>query len=221
VGPGRLAGGYTHQVPESLASRIEDSFVQRLRTLPGPTQRLLLTAAAEPLGDVALLQDAAGRLGIGLAAARPAEAAGFIEIGAQVHFHHPLVRAAAYHAGTIPDRRDVHRALAEATDPDLDPDRRAWHRAQATTGPDEEVAAELERSADRAAGRGGVAAEAAFLQRASELTPTPGSGERGRWPPPGPSWTRRPRTGHRTCSRRPRRARSTSSSRRSWSGCAP
>jgi DNA-binding CsgD family transcriptional regulator len=174
VGPGRLAGGYTHQVPESLASRIEDSFVQRLRTLPGPTQRLLLTAAAEPLGDVALLQDAAGRLGIGLAAARPAEAAGFIEIAAQVHFHHPLVRAAAYHAGTIPDRRDVHRALAEATDPDLDPDRRAWHRAQATTGPDEEVAAELERSADRAAGRGGVAAEAAFLQRASELTPDPG-----------------------------------------------
>ncbi|HEY7069279.1 MAG TPA: AAA family ATPase [Acidimicrobiales bacterium] len=173
LAPGRLAGGYMHAVPQSLATRIEETFVQRLRALPEPAQRLLLTAAAEPLGDVALLADAAERQGIGLAAARPAEAAGLIRIDARVQFHHPLVRAAAYHAGTVPDRRDAHRALAEATDPDLDPDRRAWHRAQAATGPDEDVAAELERSAGRAAGRGGVAAEAAFLERATELTPDP------------------------------------------------
>jgi DNA-binding CsgD family transcriptional regulator len=171
--PGELAGGFGRPDAQPLASRIEQSFLRRLQTLPDPTQRLLLTAAAEPLGDVPLLQRAAERLGIGPDAALPAEAAGLIEIGARVRFRHPLVRAAAYRAATLPDRREVHRALAEATDHDADPDRRAWHRAQAAAGPDEAVADELERSAARASGRGGVAAAAAFLERATELTPDP------------------------------------------------
>ena len=142
-------------------------------SLPVPTQRLLLLAAAEPLGDVSLLRDAAERTGIGLDAAVPAEAAGLIEIDGMVRFRHPLVRAAAYRAATAPDRREAHRALAQATDPAADPDRRAWHRAHAAMMPDEDVAGELERSAARAAGRGGVAAAAAFLERATELTPDP------------------------------------------------
>jgi DNA-binding CsgD family transcriptional regulator len=169
--PGELAGGFGRPDAQPLASRIEQSFLRRLQSLPGPTQRLLLTAAAEPLGDVSLLRDAAERLGIGLDAALPAEAAGLVEIDGRVRFRHPLVRAAAYRAATAPDRRDAHRALAEATDPAADPDRRAWHRAHTAMGPDEEVAGELERSAARAAGRGGVAAAAAFLERATELTP--------------------------------------------------
>jgi len=171
--PGELAGGFGRPDARPLASRIEQSFLRRLQSLPGPTQRLLLTAAAEPLGDVPLLHGAAERLGIGPDAALPAETAGLIEIDLRVRFRHPLVRAAAYRAATGPDRREVHRALAEATDPGADPDRRAWHRAHAAVGPDEAVAAELERSAARAAGRGGVAAEAAFLERATELTPDP------------------------------------------------
>ena len=171
--PSELAGGYVRPVALHLSGRIEQSFVRRLQALPQPTQRLLLTAAAEPLGDVPLLHGAAERLGIGPDAAHPAEAAGLIEIDQRVRFHHPLVRAAAYRAAPAPDRRAVHGALAEATDPDADPDRRAWHRAQAAVGPDEDVAVELVRSAARAAGRGGVAAEAAFLERATELTPDP------------------------------------------------
>ncbi len=170
---GELAGGFGRPDAQPLAGRIEQSFLRRLESLPSPTQRLLLTAAAEPLGDVPLLHGAAERLGIGPDAALPAEAAGLVEIDLRVRFRHPLVRAAAYRAATAPDRREVHRALAEATDPGADPDRRAWHRAHAAVGPDEVVAAELERSAGRAAGRGGVAAEAAFLERATQLTPDP------------------------------------------------
>jgi DNA-binding CsgD family transcriptional regulator len=166
-----LAGGFGRPDVRPLASRIEQSFRRQLESLPTETQRLLLLAAAEPVGDVTLLWSAAERLGIGADAAVPAEAAGLIELGARVRFRHPLVRAAAYRAAAVPDRRRVHRALAEATDPGTDPDRRAWHRAQAAVGPDEAVAGELERSAARAEGRGGVAAAAAFLERATELTP--------------------------------------------------
>jgi hypothetical protein len=141
--------------------------------LPAETQRLLLLAAAEPVGDTTLLWRAAERLGIGADAAAPAETAGLIEVGDRVRFRHPLVRSAAYRAAGPVDRQEVHGALADVTDPGVDPDRRAWHRAHAAVGPDEAVADELERSADRARSRGGVAAAAAFLQRAAELTPDP------------------------------------------------
>jgi DNA-binding CsgD family transcriptional regulator len=171
--PAELAGGFA--LPGApLTDRIEQSFLRRVQSLPPHSQRLLLTAAAEPLGDVTLLWRAAERLGVGPDAIWPAEAAGLIEVGARMRFRHPLVRSAIYRAAPPPDRWEAHRALAEATDPEADPDRRAWHRAQAASGLDEAVAGELERSADRAQRRGGVAAMAAFLERAAELTPDPG-----------------------------------------------
>ena len=166
-----LAGGFGRPDAQPLSSRIEQNFHRQMLTLPAETQRLLVTAAAEPAGDAALMWRAAEQLGIGPDAARPAEAAGLIELDAQVRFRHPLVRAAAYRSATGPDRRDAHRALAEVTDPAIDPARHAWHRAQAASALDEEVADELERSAAGAASRGGQAAAAAFLARATELTP--------------------------------------------------
>ncbi|HET9974590.1 MAG TPA: AAA family ATPase [Streptosporangiaceae bacterium] len=169
-----LAGGFGLPGGLPLEGRLERSFLRRLGSLPVTTRRLLLAAAAEPTGEAGLLWRAAGRLGVGVDAAAPAEAAGLIELGARVRFRHPLLRAAAYRAAAAPDRREVHGALAEATDPDADPDRRAWHRACAAAGPDEAVAAELERSAARAHSRGGVAAAAAFLRRSAELTPDTG-----------------------------------------------
>jgi len=170
-----VAGGFglPNARARPLANLIEQSFLRRIQSLPADTRRLLLTAAAEPVGDVSLLRRAARHLGIGPEAASPAETEDLIELGATVRFRHPLVRSAAYRAAGVRERQEVHRALAEATDPGLDPDRRAWHRAQSAVGPDETVADELERSADRAQGRGGIAAAAAFLQRASELTPDP------------------------------------------------
>jgi DNA-binding CsgD family transcriptional regulator/uncharacterized membrane protein YgcG len=171
--PAELAGGFGMPTTAPLASTIEESFLRRLDQLPEQTRRLLLVTAAEPVGDASLLWRAAGLLGIDPAAAAPAESAGLIELGGRVGFRHPLVRSAIYAAADPDDRRLVHAALAEATDPALDPDRRAWHRAHATSGPVEEVAQELERSADRAYARGGVAAAAAFLERATELTPDP------------------------------------------------
>jgi DNA-binding NarL/FixJ family response regulator len=170
--PAELAGGFA--LPGApLADRIEQSFLRRVQSLPASSQRLLLTAASEPLGDVPLLWRAADRLGVEPDATSPAEAAGLIELGARVRFRHPLVRSAIYRSAAAPDRREVHRALADATDPEADPDRRAWHLAHAAAGLDEAVAGELERSADRAQRRGGVAAVAAFLERAAELTPDP------------------------------------------------
>jgi DNA-binding CsgD family transcriptional regulator len=171
--PAELAGGFGLPEAMPLASRIEQSFRRRLESLPPQTRRLLLTAAAEPVGDATLVWRAAERLGMGVEAAAAAEAAGLIEIGPRVRFRHPLVRSAAYRSAQAPERREAHRALADVTDPDRDPDRRAWHRAHATDRPDEDVAAELERSAGRAAARGGIAAAAAFLERAAELTPDP------------------------------------------------
>jgi DNA-binding CsgD family transcriptional regulator len=153
--------------------RIEDGFRQRYETLPADTQRLLLVAAAEPTGDPVLVWRAAGQLGIGTEAAPAAETAGLVTIGQRVTFRHPLARSAVYHVAAPAERRAAHQALADVIDPRTDPDRRAWHRAQAAAGPDEEVAAELERSAGRAQARGGVAAAAAFLQRSVALTLDP------------------------------------------------
>jgi DNA-binding CsgD family transcriptional regulator len=169
--PAELAGGFGLLDAPGLSGRIEDSFRRRLEGLPAETQRLLLVAAADPVGDPVLVWDAAGRLGIGVQAA--AETDGLLTIGARVTFHHPLVRSAVYRATSREERQAVHRALAEATDPAVDPDRRAWHLAQATPGLDEDVASELERSAGRAQARGGLAAAAAFLERAAVLTPDP------------------------------------------------
>jgi DNA-binding CsgD family transcriptional regulator len=171
--PAELAGGYGLVDAGPVASRIEQSFATRLGALPEATRVLLLAAAAEPLGDGALLWRAAARLGIEPGAAEPAERAGLVELGATVRFRHPLVRSAAYHAADSTERHAVHRALAEATDRQADPDRRVWHLARATVAPDEAVAFELERSAGRAQSRGGLAAAAAFQQRAAELTPDP------------------------------------------------
>jgi DNA-binding CsgD family transcriptional regulator len=171
---GELAGGFAVPRTKPLAGHIEESFVRRVGSLPRQTQQLLLIAAAEPLGDATLVWRAAKQLDIGAEAEAPAHDDGLIEFGARVRFRHPLVRSAAYRAGTVADRRAVHQALAEVTDPGLDPDRRAWHRAHAAAEPDEEVAAELERSAARAQSRGGIAAAAAFLERATELTVDPG-----------------------------------------------
>src|SRR5689334_22964346 len=169
-----VPGGFGLSLEIPLTSRIEQGFVRQLEPFPADTRQLLLLAAAEPVGDVTLLWRAAERLGIGPGAAAPAEAAGLVEIGARVRFRHPLLRSAAYRAASAPERREVHRALADATDARLDPDRRAWHRARAADRPDEAVADELERSAGRAQARGGLSAAAAFLQRAAELTPDPG-----------------------------------------------
>jgi DNA-binding CsgD family transcriptional regulator len=170
---GDLAGGFAVPRASPLAGHIEKSFARRVDALPEQTQRLLLIAAAEPVGDGALLQRAADRLGIGFDSGAPAEDDGLIEIGGQVRFRHPLVRSAAYRRASAADRRAVHLVLAEVTDRDLDPDRRAWHLAQAAAGPDDTVAADLERSAERAQSRGGVAAAAAFLERAAALTADP------------------------------------------------
>lgn len=171
--PAELAGGFALANAQPLTDRIQQSFLRRVRSLPPRSQQLLLTAAAEPLGDAVLLWQAAERLGIEADALGPAEAAGLIDVAARVRFRHPLVRSAVYGAAARADRWEVHGALAAATDPDADPDRRAWHRAHAAVGLDEDVAADLERSADRARARGGLAAAAAFLERATALTPDP------------------------------------------------
>jgi DNA-binding CsgD family transcriptional regulator len=176
--PGRmtaaeLAGGFELPAASELPAHIENHYLRHVGELPEATQRLMLLAAAEPLGDAALVLRAGRRLDIETGALAPAEAAGLLEMGASVRFRHPLVRSAVYRAAPLGSRQRVHEALAEVSDPDSDADRRAWHRALAAGGPDEDVAAELERSAVRAQARGGAAATAAFLDRAVALTPDP------------------------------------------------
>src|SRR5712691_9258718 len=173
LAPAELAGGFGLPGAAPLAGRIEDSFARQLDALPDQTRRLLLLAAADPSGDRPLVWRAAGRLGIPVQAGAPAVEAGLVEFGTRVRFRHPLVRSAAYRSASFSERQQMHAALAEATDPIADPDRRAWHRAQAAAGPDEEVAAELECSAGRAQARGGLAAAAAFLERSVLLTADP------------------------------------------------
>ena len=152
--PAELAGGFGLPGTAPLSGRIEESFQRQLDALPAETRRLVQLAAADPVGHPVLVWRAAERLGISAGAATPAAEAGLLEFGAQVRFRHPLVRSMAYRSASLRDRQEVHRALAEVTDPQLDPDRRAWHWAQAVSGPDEDVAAELEHSAGRAQARG-------------------------------------------------------------------
>ncbi len=169
----QVAGGFEFSEGLGMTGRIEESYVRRLRQLPSDTQLFVLTAAAEPVGDPAVLRRAAETLEIDMTAAEPAADAGLLRVGRRAEFAHPLVRSSAYGSASIHARRRVHRALADATDVETDPDRRAWHRASGTPGPDEEIATELERSAGRAQARGGIAAAAAFLHRAAELTSDP------------------------------------------------
>jgi DNA-binding CsgD family transcriptional regulator/tetratricopeptide (TPR) repeat protein len=158
---------------KGLARRIEDSFRRRLTPLPPEMRRLLLVAAVEPMGEPSLVRRAARLLGIDVYAVSPAELAGLLQLGDRITFRHPLVRSAIYREASPAERREVHRALAAVTDPAVDADRRAWHLAHAAAGPDEYVAGELERSADRARARGGLAAAGAFLERAALLSPDP------------------------------------------------
>ncbi|MGH6876581.1 MAG: AAA family ATPase, partial [Rhizomicrobium sp.] len=169
-----LAGGYGLPRAGDLPAQIEDHYLERVRSLPEETQRLMLVAAADPVGDAALFWRAVQTMGIERTAADPADEDQLLEIGARVRFRHPLVRSAVYRAASAEDRRAAHGALAAATNLNADRDRRAWHLAHAATGPDEEVAAELVHCARGAQRRGGVAACAAFLERAAALTPDAG-----------------------------------------------
>lgn len=168
-----LAGGFELPAAGDLPGHIEDHYLRRLGALPEATQRLMLLAAADPAGDATLLWRAAQTLRIDTSALAPAQGAELLDIGAAVRFRHPLVRSAAYRAASPGARQAVHEALAEVSDPEIDADRRAWHRALAAAGPDDDVAAELEHSAGRAQTRGGLAAAAAFIARAAALTVDP------------------------------------------------
>jgi DNA-binding CsgD family transcriptional regulator len=172
LSPAELAGGFGLPAAH-LPGRIEESFRRRLDALPAQTRRLIRLAAADPSGDMALVWQAAERLGIPVQAGVPAAEAELVEFGERVRFRHPLVRAVAYRSASLPERQETHRALAEVIDPEIDPDRRAWHRAHAAAEPDEDVAAELEHLAARAQARGGLAAAAAFLERSVLLTVDP------------------------------------------------
>ncbi|MBV8871016.1 MAG: AAA family ATPase [Acetobacteraceae bacterium] len=168
-----FAGGFGIPNDGSLPGRIEASFRRRAQQMPTETRRLLLLAAGDPTGDPTLLVRAAETISVRIDQLSVAEADGLLELGEQVTFRHPLMRSAIYRAASSEERRAAHRALAAATDPELDPDRRAWHRAHAIPGPDEDVAFELEQSAERARARGGLAAAAAFLERSAAFTPEP------------------------------------------------
>ena len=170
--PAEMAGGFGLPDARTLSGRVQQSFLRRIESLPEEARELLFVAAAEPVGDVTLLLRALDTLGIAADSIVPAENAGLIELGPRVRFPHPFVRSAAYRAATPEVRRRGHAALAEATDPESDPDRRAWHRAHATPVPDEAVAVELDRCASRAQARAGPEAAAAFMERAVELTPS-------------------------------------------------
>ena len=167
-----LAGGFRAHADSSFG-HMEEHYTRRIRTLPEPTQQLLLLAAADPTGDATLLWRAAERLGVPRSAAAAAESEHLLEVGSHVHFRHPLVRSAAYAAGTVEDRCAVHAALADATDARIDPERRVWHLAAAAAGPDEDVASEVEQTAVAVQARAGLAAAAAFLERSFELTAKP------------------------------------------------
>jgi DNA-binding CsgD family transcriptional regulator/tetratricopeptide (TPR) repeat protein len=167
-----LAGGFGLSSVMPLSTRWTEGLRRHVEALPAQTRRLLQIAAADPVGDPALVWRAAALLGVPAQAAIPA--AGVLEFATYVRFRPPLLRSALYWSASVQERQDLHLALAEATDPEVDPDRRAWHRANATPGRDEDVAAELERSAGRALARGCLAVAAQLLERAAALTPAPG-----------------------------------------------
>jgi DNA-binding CsgD family transcriptional regulator len=168
-----LAGGFRLAAAAPVAGAVEETFRRRYAALPAEAQLLLLLAAADPTGDPALVWRAAERLGISAVAAADAAEAGLADIGIRVRFRHPLVRSATYWSASLAERQAVHGALAEVADRALDPDRRVWHLAEAASGPDEDVAEELERSSERVRARGGLAAAAAFLERAALFTRDP------------------------------------------------
>jgi DNA-binding CsgD family transcriptional regulator len=171
--PAELSGMVPLGWPLRFGGQLEELYLARVRALRGNTQKLLLVAAADPSGDLALVAKAASQLGTSLEAGETAETRRLVSWQPRVRFRHPLIRSAAYYAAPAQARRDAHAALAAVTDPGADPDRRAWHRAEAALGPDEQIAAELEHSAGRAQARGGLAAAATFLERAAALTPEP------------------------------------------------
>jgi DNA-binding CsgD family transcriptional regulator len=166
--PAELAGGF--RVPAGVTAAIEDEYRRRLEALPAETRLLLTVAAADPTGEPLLVWRAAAALGVEREAVSPASDAGLLDIGGRVRFRHPLVRSLVYGSAALQERQRAHRALAEVSDPVADPDRRAWHRAYGSPGPDDAIAGELERAAGRALGRGGLAAAAAFLERAAAMT---------------------------------------------------
>ena len=174
ISEAELAGGFAGLRQASLSDHLEDHYLRRVRVLPGPAQQLMLLAAADPTGDATLLWRAAETLGLGPDAAAAADEEQLLKIGSQVRFRHPLVRSAAYVAGSPEDRRAAHLTLATATDAQTDPERRVWHLAAAATGPDEDVATALEQAAAKIQARAGLAASAAFLQRSVTLTAEPG-----------------------------------------------
>jgi len=171
--PAELAGGFGLAGGGQGSGGVEATYRRRIDALPSDSRRLLHLAAADPVGDPLLVWRAAEALGISTDAATAPAQAGLLDFGARVRFRHPLVRSTAYRSASLRERQEVHHALAEATDPEIDPDRRAWHRAHAAPGPDEDIAQELDRSAARAQARGGLAAAAAFLERSAELTLDP------------------------------------------------
>jgi len=173
LSPGELAGGFGLPDVAGPAGRIDDSLLRRIRGLPGPARMLLLVAAAEPTGSRSLVSRAAALLGLDIGVASGAQLAELADFGTRVLFRYPLMRSAVYRAASAAERQQAHHTLAEVIDPRTDSDRRAWHRGLATPEPDEDAAAELERSAGPAQARGGVAAAAAFLERAAELTDDP------------------------------------------------
>jgi DNA-binding CsgD family transcriptional regulator len=171
--PAELSGAAPLSWPLRFGGQLEELYLARVRAMPPGTQMMLLVAAADPTGDPALVYEAAGQLGSGAEAGEVPGTSWLVSWHPRVRFRHPLIRSAAYYAAPPAARRRAHAALAAVTDPGTDPDRRAWHRAEAAAGPDEQVAAELERTASRAQARGGLAAAATFLERAMQLTPDP------------------------------------------------
>ena len=171
--PAELAGGFGMPALLPMEGQILESFRRRVAELQPATRRFLTVAASEPTGDSVIVWRAAGALDVGPNDPSPAIDAGLVELGVRVTFRHPLVRSAAYASAPLADRQAAHRALAQATDAASDPDRHAWHRALGSPGPDEDIAAALEQSADRARARGGLAASAALLERSAALTLDP------------------------------------------------